>query len=547
MMANRRCLPPAGTAYHLNGPVLVQLLVGVYAVIAAEQVGVFYFSSSPMAVNFTLQLLLFAVLALAGWVQVWSLISALPHRRALCPLPHSGENSYNPSRFVYVLRKLWSGKMANALFLLVPCAILGSLLPLAIEAGEAHTALIKNWERIDNLLDNANKTQAWSSTSLEAVEQFAILMNTQQDTLETRMKDVAGAYTAWVFAGALLYAPFAWATFRLLCRQVAFVRAAINNSQQLHAVTTNVSAAAPSIHLSMSPNPFDDRHFVVPTSTDGDAGAATLSPHAHRSSTLFATSSPYLDATSPEGEDPFSDMARVPTSGSDAPAVPAKHDILAGQEHEDEQAGKLKKLVRARRVVVVNSVCWAVTFLSYAVFALVQVAGGLSGSLGYHNYLVWLLWFPAFAFLLPALVTTTLFALRSRTRPAVALDEHNMTVRKYGRSPYELSSPVPPAQAESVVEIGPGPFTLGLDDDQPPVSPRPDVPRSIHQSERESISGLSINFGNEEGEEDRAVVGRAQRVVVSPTPPQIEAARPSDEFRVSFEGDAAKWGEEVKL
>ena len=529
-----------GTAYFLNAPVLVQLLVGVYSVIAAEQVGVFYFSTGASSVSFTFQLAIFVLIAIAGWVQIWATINALPHRRALCGLPHSGENAYNPSRFVYVLRKAWNGRLANALFIVVPLAILGSVLPLAVRAGEAHTALIKNWVRIDNLLANANQTQSWSDTSLEAVEQFAILMNTQQDTLEARMKDVAGVYTAWVLAGALLYAPFAWATIKLLGRQISFMKSSINNNQPLHQVNSTVSTVAPSIHLSMSPNPFDDHHFAINTS---DQDAHSLSPNHNRSSTVFATSSPYLDSNSPDLHDPFSDMSRVPTSHSDAPPVPPKHDALVAQEYNDERAAKLVKLVSARRIALTHAVCSAVTFACYIVLALSELAGGLSNSLGYHNYLVWLLWFPALGFLVPALVTTAVFVFRSRARQPLALDEHNMTVRKFGRSPYELSSPVPPEQPEQVVEIGSGAFTLG-DEAQPPVSPRPDVPRSIHQSERESTGGLSISFV-EESEED-AVVGRAQRVVVSPTPPQLEA-RASEEVRISFDGDSAAWGEEVRL
>lgn len=145
----------------------------------------------------TYKVLVFVPLSLAGWIQVYATVSAIPFQQGLV---NTRADQHSPavyeSRWSRVLE---SAALRNTLLVVLPLVHLANLLPPAILSGKHELEIYRNADRVYPLLDEAVNS-GWSIPALLECGERLIAVQTAFDKYKHYVKWCSTVYCGWLAA-----------------------------------------------------------------------------------------------------------------------------------------------------------------------------------------------------------------------------------------------------------------------------------------------------------------------------------------------------------
>lgn len=180
----------------------------------------------------TFQLLVYLPLSFAGWIQSWSLLTALPSKRAVsfhpgAPSPPSALQRLVESQLL--LRVLSGG---------IPTLSIMSVTPTAVLAGLAQRRVYAGWG--DVATASADEVAEAMARVDEDGEQFLLWV-----------RWTCVAYVWWMVLQLLMYIPVAISVLKVVTKQIGHLKRSVANSVLLHDLSsvTSFVALPPATHL----------------------------------------------------------------------------------------------------------------------------------------------------------------------------------------------------------------------------------------------------------------------------------------------------------
>lgn len=187
-----------------NAPIAVQLLIGVYCIfwIALICADVLRHDRSPRQGMQTFHLVVFIPLSLAGWLQVYGTICAIPVRSAMI-----NEGQRKPVYRSLSTRVIESHHLRNLMLLVIPSLYILLLMVPAILTGTYQKRSFASADRVVAGLDRAIADGGWSSLqALAECGREALELESNYKTLQRYVRWCCCVVMVWVLLDLAMYA-----------------------------------------------------------------------------------------------------------------------------------------------------------------------------------------------------------------------------------------------------------------------------------------------------------------------------------------------------